>query len=363
MKKERFGYMPDGTEISLYLSVSDLGALLVRLCVPDKNGRKADIVLGFDSGEEYLDNPNCLGAIVVPVANRTRNASVVIDGTEYHMTVNEGSNNLHSDKKSFVTMWDVAAQGEDFITFAQERADMSDGLPGDRRFEVTYTLLADGVRVAYHVTSTRPTYINPTNHSYFNLAGEASGSILDQTLRMYAAEYTPLAEEQIPSGQIVPVKGTAFDFLTPKTFGLEMESTEPQMVLAGGYDHNFVIEGYTGDGSMLTAACASDPATCPASSSTQQISQTSKTARTEYTTESAADSAWRHSFSRTMSTMTTSGKQFSAEIQIFAQLLSSVSLPQNDPQYLQQLRIPAHGGRLRTDDICAPTCCDMYGSG
>lgn len=137
---------------------------------------------------------------------------------------------------------------------------MSDGLPGDRRFEVTYTLLADGVRVAYHVTSTRPTYINPTNHSYFNLAGEASGSILDQTLRMYAAEYTPLAEGQIPSGQIIPVKGTAFDFLTPKTFGLEMESTEPQMVLAGGYDHNFVIEGYTGDGSMLTAACASDPA-------------------------------------------------------------------------------------------------------
>ena len=268
MKKERFGYMPDGTEISLYtlendrisLSVSDLGALLVRLYVPDKNGSKADVVLGFDSGEEYLDNPNCLGAIVVPVANRTRNASVVIDGTEYHMTVNEGSNNLHSDKKSFVTMWDIAAQGEDFITFAQERADMSDGLPGDRRFEVTYTLLADGVRVAYHVTSTRPTYINPTNHSYFNLAGEASGSILDQTLRMYAAEYTPLAEGQIPSGQIIPVKGTAFDFLTPKTFGLEMESTEPQMVLAGGYDHNFVIEGYTGDGSMLTAACASDPA-------------------------------------------------------------------------------------------------------
>lgn len=268
MKKERFGNMLDGTEISLYtlendkitLSVSDLGALLVRLYVPDKNGKKEDIVLGFDSGEEYLDNSNCFGATVVPVANRTKNASVVIDGTEYHMTVNENNNNLHSDRKSFVTMWDVAAQGEDYITFAQERADLSDGLPGDRRFEVTYRLLEDGVRVDYYVTSTRPTYINPTNHSYFNLAGEASGSILDQTLRMFASAYTPLTEGQIPSGEILPVQETAFDFLAPKTFGLEMESTEPQMVLAGGYDHNFVIDGYKGDGSMLPVACAADPA-------------------------------------------------------------------------------------------------------
>lgn len=268
MKKDHFGNMPDGREISLYtlendkvtVCVSDLGALLVRLYVPDKNGSRADVVLGFDSGEEYLDNPNCLGAIVAPVANRTKDASVVIDGIEYHMTVNEGRNNLHSDKQSFVTMWDVAAQGEDFITFAQERADLSDGLPGDRRFEVTYRLLPDGVGVEYFVTSTRPTYLNPTNHSYFNLAGDASGSILDQTLRLYASAYTPLAEGQIPSGEILPVQGTAFDFLSAKAFGLEIDSSEPQMVLAGGYDHNFVIDGYTGDGTMLPAACAADPA-------------------------------------------------------------------------------------------------------
>ena len=240
MKKDHFGNMPDGREISLYTlendkitaCVSDLGALLVRLYVPDKNGSRADVVLGFDSGEEYLDNPNCLGAIVAPVANRTKGASVVIDGTEYHMTVNEGQNNLHSDKQSFVTMWDVAAQGEDFITFAQERADLSDGLPGDRRFEVTYRLLPDGVGVEYYVTSSRPTYLNPTNHSYFNLAGDASGSILDQTLRLYASAYTPLAEGQIPSGEILPVKGTALDFTSAKSFGLDIGSSEPQMVLA-----------------------------------------------------------------------------------------------------------------------------------
>ena len=176
------------------------------------------------------------------------------------MTVNEGNNNLHSDKKSFVTMWDVSAQGEDFVTFVQERADLSDGLPGDRRFEVTYKLLPDSVRIDFYVTSTRPTYINPTNHSYFNLAGEASGSILDQTLRMFSSAYTPLGRGQIPTGEIFPVQGTAFDFLTPKAFGPGLESDEPQMVLAGGYDHNFVIDGYTGDGTLKPVACAVDPA-------------------------------------------------------------------------------------------------------
>jgi aldose 1-epimerase len=268
MRKDHFGTMPDGKEISLYtlendriiMSVSDLGALLVRLYVPDRNGKKDDIVLGYDSGEDYLDNPNCFGATVVPVANRTKNASVVIGGTEYHMTVNEGNNNLHSDKKSFVTMWDVAAQEEEFITFVQERGHLSDGLPGDRRFEVTYKLLPDGVRIDFYVTSTRPTYINPTNHSYFNLAGEASGSILDQTLQMFSSAYTPLGQGQIPTGEIIPVQGTAFDFLTPKAFGPGLESTEPQMVLAGGYDHNFVIDGYTGNGTLNPVACAADPA-------------------------------------------------------------------------------------------------------
>ena len=268
MRKEHFGNMPDGREISLYtlenecmtLSVSDLGALLVGLYVPDREGRKADIVLGYDSGEKYLDNPNCFGATVVPVANRTRNASVVIDGTEYHMTVNEGNNNLHSDKRSCVTMWDAASQGEDFITFVQERADLSDGLPGDRRFAVTYRLLPDGVRIDFHVTSSRPSYINPTNHSYFNLAGEGSGSVLEQTLQLSASAFTPLGEGHIPTGEIRSVRETALDFLTPKTFGRDIESGEDQMVLAGGYDHNFVIDGFAGDGSLLPAACAVDPA-------------------------------------------------------------------------------------------------------
>ena len=157
-------------------------------------------------------------------------------------------------------MWDVAAQEEEFITFVQERGHLSDGLPGNRRFEVTYKLLPDGVRIDFYVTSTRPTYINPTNHSYFNLAGEASGSILDQTLQMFSSAYTPLGQGQIPTGEILPVQGTAFDFLTPKAFGPSLESTEPQMVLAGGYDHNFVIDGYTGDGKLLPVACAADPA-------------------------------------------------------------------------------------------------------
>ena len=266
--KEHFGNMPDGSEISLYTlenvkiraAVSDLGALLVRLFVPDREGRMEDVVLGYDSGEEYLDNPNCFGATVVPVANRTKNADVVIDGTEYHLPVNDGNNNLHSDMRSFKTLWEVARQDDDSITFVHTRADMEDGLPGDRRFETTYTLLPEGIRVDFYVTSTRPSYINPTNHSYFNLAGAADGSVLAQTLRMYASAFTPLGEGQIPTGEIRPVQGTPFDFLTDKTIGQDIGSSDPQIVLAGGFDHNFVIDGYTGDGSLLPVARAEDPA-------------------------------------------------------------------------------------------------------
>ena len=260
--------MPDGREISLYTlenakiraSVSDLGAVLVRLFVPGRDGRKEDIVLGFDSGEEYLDNPHCIGATVLPAANRTKDASVVIDGTEYHLPVNDGKNNLHSDQTSFTTMWDVDGQGDNYITFVHTRADMEDGLPGDRRFETTYTLLPDGIRIDYHVTSSRPTYINPTNHSYFNLAGNAGGSALGQTLRLYASAFTPLGEGKIPSGEIRPVRGTAFDFTSAKPIGQDIEDGDPQLILGGGYDHNFVIDGYKGNGKLLPAAWAQDPA-------------------------------------------------------------------------------------------------------
>ena len=159
---------------------------------------------------------------------------MVIDGTEYHLPVNDGKNNLHSDQTSFITMWDVDDQGDNYITFVHTRADMEDGLPGDRRFETTYTLLPDGIRIDYHVTSSRPTYINPTNHSYFNLAGNAGGSALGQTLRLYASAFTPLGEGKIPSGEIRPVRGTAFDFTSAKPI--------------------------KGNGKLLPAAWAQDPA-------------------------------------------------------------------------------------------------------
>ena len=118
IKKEHFGTMPGGREISLFTlnngrlsaSVSDLGALLVRLFVPDKNGEMEDIVLGYDSGEEYLDNPHCIGAVVLPVANRTKDASLVIDGAEYHLAANEGKTNHQSDKTSFIKMRDATEQ-------------------------------------------------------------------------------------------------------------------------------------------------------------------------------------------------------------------------------------------------------------
>ena len=267
IRREHFGNMPDGREISLFIlenekiraDVTDLGAVLVRLFTPDRAGKMADIVLGFDSGEEYLDNSHCLGATVLPSANRTANASLVIAGVEYHLPVNEGNNNLHSDKTSFITLWQTEEQSDDSVTFVHRRAHLEDGLPGNRCFKVTYTLELDGLRIDFDAESDQLTYINPVNHSYFNLAGADSGSVLGQTLRIHASAITPLGAGQIPTGEILPVDGTPFDFRTAKTIGSEIGNDDPQLVLAGGYDHNFVIDGYSGDGALLPVAEACDP--------------------------------------------------------------------------------------------------------
>ena len=266
--KEKFGVTPDGKEVSVYTidngtisaSVIDFGAILTELCVPDRDGKTDDIVLGYPTLEGYLANGCFFGATVAPSANRIAGASFVIDGTEYHLPVNDGENNLHTDHDfgGHKKIWD-AEIGENAVTFRTTFADGEFGMPGNRRIAVTYTLTDDNaVCLTYHAESDKNTIMNPTNHSYFNLAGHASGKIYDQKLQLFCSAYTPVVKGAIPTGEIRPVNGTAFDFLTMKTIGQDIDQNDQQLELVGGFDHNFVIDGYQGDGSLLKTACAVD---------------------------------------------------------------------------------------------------------
>ena len=265
--KAVFGKLSDGREVSVYTirtnrlcaKVTDLGAVLVSLYTPDRNGEVKDICLGYDNAEYYLDNPGCLGATVGPNANRIAGASFVIGGVEYHIPANEGANNLHSDMMFYKRLFNTHADG-DSVTFVLGLPDGDAGFPGNRIFSITYTLTDEDLRIDYHAKSDKKTVINLTNHSYFNLAGEDSGSIADHVMKLNCSCFTKIVKGAIPTGEITPVKGTALDFTEAKPIGRDLDSDEEQMTLVSGYDHNFVIDGYTGNGELLLAGEVCDPA-------------------------------------------------------------------------------------------------------
>lgn len=267
IQKEHFGQMPDGREVSLYkltgrrisATVTDLGAVLVSLYVPDRAGNADDVVLGFDTVERYLENPYCYGAIIAPCGNRIDKASFTLDGTEYHIPLNNGTNCLHSGKKSYVTLWD-AQMGDNDVTFSLLMKDLEEGFPGNRMLHVTYSLTADdGIMIHYYFTSDKRTIFSPTNHSYFNLAGQEAGSVLNHRVKLYCSNYTVVDEALVPTGEIASVKGTPLDFTQEKTFGEDIGADFAQLRYGGGYDHNFVIDGYQDDGSLRPAARVTEP--------------------------------------------------------------------------------------------------------
>ena len=264
-----FGKTPDGTEVSLYTiqndngftaEVTDLGAILVRLFVPDKAGQTADVVLGYDSAEEYIKKGGFYGATVGPSANRIDNASFIIDGVKYQLAVNDGTNNLHSDahKGYHRRMWNAQLK-DSSVVFTIEDADGSMGFPGNKKVQVTYTVTDDNeLRIDYDVTSDRKTVINMTNHSFFNLTGHGSGNIEAHKLYIHASKYTPVFERLIPTGELADVSGTPFDFRTMKTVGDDIDADDVQLGYGQGYDHNYVLDDF--DGTLKKAASVEDPA-------------------------------------------------------------------------------------------------------
>jgi len=262
--QEPFGVGEKGEKLTLYTisnangmkaSVTNIGADLVKLCVPDREGRIEDVVLGFDKGEEYYsNNGSVFGATVGPSANRIGQASFELDGSQYSLARNDNENNLHSDsKKGFqARVWDAEIL-TDGIRFTITDPDGNMGFPGNKMLQITYTLDENnGLKLHYHGTSDKNTILNPTNHSYFNLNGHKAGNIEDHMLWLNAGLFTPVAAGAIPTGEILPVKDTPMDFTEEKRIGEEIDADMEQLKLTGGYDHNYVIDG--ADGSLKHAA-------------------------------------------------------------------------------------------------------------
>ena len=258
VEKSVFGKSPDGQEVMLYtlknskgmqVSLTNLGAIIVKLMVPDKAGNVADVVLGFDKAEDYYKNPSFFGAVIGPSANRIGGASFEVDGVNYQLDVNDGPNNLHShfDKGYHKLLW-TAETTDNSVTFALEDSDGNMGFPGNKKVQVTYTLSEDNaLTLHYHGGSDKKTVLNFTNHTYFNLDGHDSGSIEAHELQLNASCYTPVVEGAIPTGEIASVAGTPMDFTAPKVIGKEINEDFEQLKLTGGYDHNWVIDGWNGE--------------------------------------------------------------------------------------------------------------------
>lgn len=257
VSQKEFGVSPEGEKIILYsisnergmcVQVMNYGAILVKLTAPDKRGRLEDVVLGYDNPAPYFCNPSFFGATVGPNANRIGGAKFQIDGQAYRLDVNDGVNNLHShiEKGYHKRMWH-AQTGENSVCFSLADEDGFLGFPGNKKCSVTYTLTENGrLELHYHGESDKKTILNMTNHTYFNLEGQGKGNIEDHTLWLNASCYTPVVPGAIPTGEIVPVAGTPMDFTVPRKVGSRIREEFEQLKLTGGYDHNWVIDGYDG---------------------------------------------------------------------------------------------------------------------
>lgn len=266
--KEKFGTARNGKEVyaftisnanGMQAKIINFGAILVSLLVPDKDGKPEDVVLGYDSLEEYYGNGSFFGATIGPSANRIGGASFEINGKAYQIDVNDGPNNLHSHMENgyHKQVWDAVA-GDNSVTLTLEGKDGEMGFPGNKKITMVYSLSEDNaLKLSYHVSADADTIVNLTNHTYFNLAGHKAGKIEDHLLQLHAGNYTPVVPGAIPTGEIQPVAGTPMDFTKMKPIGQDINADFEQLKLTLGYDHNFVIDG--ADGSLKEIAVVEDP--------------------------------------------------------------------------------------------------------
>ncbi|MGD8867774.1 MAG: aldose epimerase family protein [Gemmatimonadales bacterium] len=271
--REPFGHLSDGTEVDAFTFTNGngvvvraitYGGIITSLRVPDSSGRLDDVVLGYDNLAGYVENNPYFGAIIGRYGNRIAGGRFTLDGKTYTLATNNGPNHLHGGVKGFdKVVWDAEPfeNGDSVgVVFSYTSPDGEEGYPGNLDVRVTYTLTADDELVFdYYAVTDEPTPVNLTQHSYFNLAGDGSGDILDHQLMINADYFTPVDSTLIPTGEIEPVAGTPFDFRTPTAIGARIDQDDDQLSNGLGYDHNFVLA--RGDSAMKHAARVFEPQT------------------------------------------------------------------------------------------------------
>lgn len=263
IQKEKFGVTKEGKEVTKYilenknglkLVLSDLGADILSIIVPDRDGVFEDISLGFDNVADYETNKPAFGAVIGRFANRIAGAGFELNGKKYQLDDNDKSNCLHGGFTRFEhQMYEAecsSGEGSESVSFSRVSPDMEQGFPGELTLTVTYTLNdADEVMIEYHAVSDADTVINLTNHNYFNL-GKGGHKCLDvrkQMMKIFADEYTPVNEILIPTGEFRPVEGTALDFREMHVIGDRIGKDAPDEKTVSGYDHNFVLRNQSGN--------------------------------------------------------------------------------------------------------------------
>lgn len=224
--------------------ITNYGGVLMSLTAPDKQGKLADVLLGFDKAEDFakVDNPY-FGALVGRYGNRIGKAQFTLDGKLYKLTANNNGNTLHGGPKGFSKQyWQGKQLAPNAVEMRYTSKDMEEGYPGELQVTVVYTLSdSNELKIDYTARTNKTTVVNLTNHAYFNLAGAGNGDILGHLLKINADRFTPVDKGLIPTGELKPVKGTPFDFTTPTAIGARIDAKDEQIALGGGYDHNFVL--------------------------------------------------------------------------------------------------------------------------
>jgi aldose 1-epimerase len=275
----------DGEAVTLYtltnangmeVKITNYGGIITSVVVPDRDGEMENVTLGFTSLDEYVAGHPYFGTITGRYANRIARGTFDIDDENFYLALNNGPNSLHGGDRGFDKhVWaaeEVSGEGEVGVTLSRVSPDMEEGYPGNLDVSVTYTLTDnDEIRIDYHATTDEPTHVNLTNHAYWNLAGEGSGSAEDHELTLMASNYTPVDENLIPTGEIAPVAGTPLDFTTPHPIGERVRDDFEQLVIGRGYDHNFVLDRSSPDETTLIVAAR---VVEPASGRTLEISTT-----------------------------------------------------------------------------------------
>lgn len=250
-------------ESGIRVRLTNLGATVLSIEVPDRDGEFSDVVLGFDTPEEYAENPVYFGCTVGRVANRLREARFSLDGEEHQLTRNIGEHALHGGIEGFsFKIWTVekVVEGpEPSVKFQYVSPDGEEGYPGTLTVSVTYTLRRDNaLQIDYEASTDRPTPVNLTNHSYFNLSGRPEAMVLDHLLTVHADKYTPVDSSQIPTGEILLVDWTPLDFRVPARVGKRIGEDHPQLRYSRGYDLNWVLNK-SNDSSLALAAKLAEP--------------------------------------------------------------------------------------------------------